>query len=66
MKVKTLLKYFEDCATKESFQFEDKQLIRALIRNVEKQSLDIIKSKPVATRGYSPTYKKWPKMFRRK
>uniref|UniRef100_A0AAZ1X7Y4 VLIG-type G domain-containing protein n=1 Tax=Oreochromis aureus TaxID=47969 RepID=A0AAZ1X7Y4_OREAU len=56
MKVKKLLKYFEDCATKESFQFEDKQLIRALIRNVEKQSLDIIKSKPVMTRGYSPTY----------
>ncbi|XP_013125596.2 interferon-induced very large GTPase 1 isoform X1 [Oreochromis niloticus] len=56
MKVKKLLKYFEDCAIKESFQFEDKQLIRALIRNVEKQSLDIIKSKPVATRGYSPTY----------
>ncbi|KAF1379075.1 hypothetical protein PFLUV_G00172280 [Perca fluviatilis] len=34
----------------------DQQLIRSLIDDVEKQSLDAIKSKPVATRGYSPTY----------
>uniref|UniRef100_A0A3B4T2M1 Uncharacterized protein n=1 Tax=Seriola dumerili TaxID=41447 RepID=A0A3B4T2M1_SERDU len=38
------------------FQQEDQQLIRSLINNLEKQSLDTIKNKPVATRGYSPTY----------
>ncbi|XP_028454619.1 LOW QUALITY PROTEIN: interferon-induced very large GTPase 1-like [Perca flavescens] len=36
-------------------QYEQQQ-IRSLINDVEKQSLDAIKSKPVATRGYSPTY----------
>uniref|UniRef100_A0A668TSX7 VLIG-type G domain-containing protein n=3 Tax=Oreochromis aureus TaxID=47969 RepID=A0A668TSX7_OREAU len=55
-KVKNLLKKFEALAAKESFQFEDKQLIRALISNVEKESLNIVESKPVTTRGYSPTY----------
>ncbi|XP_022624738.1 interferon-induced very large GTPase 1-like [Seriola dumerili] len=38
------------------FQHEDQQLIRSLIDDVEKQSLDTIKNKPVATTGYSPTY----------
>ncbi|KAM6913425.1 interferon-induced very large GTPase 1-like [Lycodopsis pacificus] len=38
------------------FQQEEQQLIGSLIDNVQKQSLDAIKSKPVATRGYSPTY----------
>ncbi|XP_075940493.1 interferon-induced very large GTPase 1-like [Anarhichas minor] len=38
------------------FQDEEQQLIRSLIDDVEKQSLDAIKSKPVATRGYSLTY----------
>ncbi|XP_027140838.1 interferon-induced very large GTPase 1-like [Larimichthys crocea] len=34
----------------------EQQLIRSLIHNVEEHSLDLIKSKPVATRGYSSTY----------
>ncbi|XP_030591319.1 interferon-induced very large GTPase 1-like [Archocentrus centrarchus] len=38
------------------FQCENQELIRSLLRNVEKQSLDAVKSKPVATRGYSSTY----------
>ncbi|XP_075940573.1 interferon-induced very large GTPase 1-like isoform X3 [Anarhichas minor] len=38
------------------FQDEEQQLIRSFIDDVEKQSLDAIKSKPVATRGYSLTY----------
>uniref|UniRef100_A0A8P4KHM7 VLIG-type G domain-containing protein n=1 Tax=Dicentrarchus labrax TaxID=13489 RepID=A0A8P4KHM7_DICLA len=38
------------------FQHEDQELIRSLIEDAEKQSLDALKSKPVATRGYSPTY----------
>uniref|UniRef100_A0A3B4Y2U1 VLIG-type G domain-containing protein n=1 Tax=Seriola lalandi dorsalis TaxID=1841481 RepID=A0A3B4Y2U1_SERLL len=41
---------------KGTFQHEDQQLIRSLINNLEKQSLDIIKNKPVATRGYRSTY----------
>ncbi|XP_056256448.1 interferon-induced very large GTPase 1-like isoform X1 [Seriola aureovittata] len=41
---------------KGTLQHEDQQLIRSLIDDVEKQSLDIIKNKPVATTGYSPTY----------
>uniref|UniRef100_A0A4W6DK66 Si:dkey-217f16.1 n=1 Tax=Lates calcarifer TaxID=8187 RepID=A0A4W6DK66_LATCA len=32
------------------------QLIRFFIDDVEKQTIDIIKTKPVATRGYSTTY----------
>ncbi|XP_022620404.1 interferon-induced very large GTPase 1-like [Seriola dumerili] len=42
--------------TEGSFQSEDQQLIRSLIYDLEKQSLDTIKNKPVATRGYSSTY----------
>ncbi|XP_039679678.1 interferon-induced very large GTPase 1-like [Perca fluviatilis] len=38
------------------FGNEEQRLIRSLIDDVEKQSLDTIKSKPVATRGYSLTY----------
>ncbi|XP_070779541.1 interferon-induced very large GTPase 1-like [Enoplosus armatus] len=41
---------------KSAFPYEEQQQIRSLIDNVEKLSLDAIKSKPVATRGYSPTY----------
>ncbi|XP_054464186.1 interferon-induced very large GTPase 1-like [Anoplopoma fimbria] len=37
-------------------QCEEQQQIRSLIDNVEQQSLNTIMSKPVATRGYSPTY----------
>ncbi|KAF3700493.1 Interferon-induced very large GTPase 1 [Channa argus] len=37
-------------------QHEDQQLIRSLTENVEAQCINAIKSKPVATRGYSPTY----------
>uniref|UniRef100_A0A3B4UR00 Interferon-induced very large GTPase 1-like n=1 Tax=Seriola dumerili TaxID=41447 RepID=A0A3B4UR00_SERDU len=58
----TLTKYQEQKGTKVLsyikgiFQHEDQQLIRSLIDDVEKQSLDTIKNKPVATTGYSPTY----------
>ncbi|KAL7379481.1 hypothetical protein ABVT39_027975 [Epinephelus coioides] len=38
------------------FQYEEQKLIRSLIDSIEKQSLDAIKNKPVATRGYSPIY----------
>ncbi|XP_049417972.1 interferon-induced very large GTPase 1-like isoform X7 [Epinephelus fuscoguttatus] len=38
------------------FQYEEQKLIRSLIDSIEKQSLDAIKGKPVATRGYSPIY----------
>ncbi|XP_005754861.1 interferon-induced very large GTPase 1-like [Pundamilia nyererei] len=40
----------------QSLQCEDQELIRSLIRNVEKESLDAVMSKPVKTRGYSPIY----------
>ncbi|XP_053193613.1 interferon-induced very large GTPase 1-like isoform X2 [Scomber japonicus] len=46
----------EPLKPREDFSFEEQQLIRSLIDNVEQQTIDIIKSKPVATRGYSPTY----------
>ncbi|XP_035852365.1 interferon-induced very large GTPase 1-like [Sander lucioperca] len=36
--------------------YEEQQLIRSLIDDVEQQTIDIIKKKPVAARGYSPTY----------
>uniref|UniRef100_A0A7N6BNT5 VLIG-type G domain-containing protein n=1 Tax=Anabas testudineus TaxID=64144 RepID=A0A7N6BNT5_ANATE len=36
--------------------YEEQHLIRSFIDDVEKQSMDTFKSKPVATRGYSPTY----------
>ncbi|XP_067472439.1 interferon-induced very large GTPase 1-like isoform X1 [Thunnus thynnus] len=38
------------------FPYEEQILIRSLIEDVEQESLHAIKSKPVATRGYSPTY----------
>ncbi|XP_074511541.1 interferon-induced very large GTPase 1-like [Sebastes fasciatus] len=38
------------------FQYEEQQLIKSFIDDVEKQSLDAIKSKPVATRGYKSTF----------
>uniref|UniRef100_A0A671V255 VLIG-type G domain-containing protein n=1 Tax=Sparus aurata TaxID=8175 RepID=A0A671V255_SPAAU len=37
-------------------QYEEQQRIRSLIEDVGEQSLNAIKSKPVATRGYSPAY----------
>ncbi|XP_030591318.1 interferon-induced very large GTPase 1-like [Archocentrus centrarchus] len=37
-------------------EYEDQELIRSLINDVEKQSLDEIRKKPVATRGYSSAY----------
>ncbi|KAF1379191.1 hypothetical protein PFLUV_G00173500 [Perca fluviatilis] len=36
--------------------YEEQQLIRSLIDDVEQQTIDIIKKKPVAARGYSLTY----------
>ncbi|XP_070836751.1 interferon-induced very large GTPase 1-like [Chaetodon trifascialis] len=38
------------------FQSGEQQLIRSLIDEVEKQSLDTIKTKPVVTRGYRSAY----------
>ncbi|XP_073351410.1 interferon-induced very large GTPase 1-like [Pagrus major] len=38
------------------FPYEEQQQIKSLIDDVEQQSLDAIKSKPVATRGYNPAY----------
>ncbi|XP_059204470.1 interferon-induced very large GTPase 1-like [Centropristis striata] len=37
-------------------QYEEQQLIRFFINDIEKKSLNAIKSKPVATRGYRSTY----------
>ncbi|XP_044186184.1 interferon-induced very large GTPase 1-like isoform X2 [Thunnus albacares] len=39
-----------------NLQHEEQQQITSLIDNVAKQSIGIIKGKPVATRGYSQTY----------
>uniref|UniRef100_A0A672ZNQ6 Interferon-induced very large GTPase 1-like n=1 Tax=Sphaeramia orbicularis TaxID=375764 RepID=A0A672ZNQ6_9TELE len=41
---------------KKSLQHEDQTLIRNFIDDVKMVCLDLIKSKPVATRGYSPTF----------
>ncbi|XP_067440097.1 interferon-induced very large GTPase 1-like isoform X2 [Thunnus thynnus] len=48
---KTVLHYL-----RMSLQYEEQNLIRSFIEDVEQQSLSLIKSKPVATRGYSLTY----------
>ncbi|XP_036069235.1 interferon-induced very large GTPase 1-like isoform X2 [Oryzias melastigma] len=40
----------------ELLSHEDQEQIRSFIKNVEQKSLEIIQSKPVATRGYTPTY----------
>ncbi|XP_063327046.1 interferon-induced very large GTPase 1-like [Pelmatolapia mariae] len=37
-------------------EYEDQELIRSLIISIDKESLDAVKSKPVATRGYSSAY----------
>ncbi|KAM8844428.1 interferon-induced very large GTPase 1-like isoform 2-T2 [Spinachia spinachia] len=36
--------------------YEEQKQIRSLIDNVESQTINLIKQKPVASRGYSPTY----------
>ncbi|XP_070703779.1 interferon-induced very large GTPase 1-like [Pempheris klunzingeri] len=46
----------EKRTSRHSLPYTEQQLIRSLIDNVVQQTIDIIKSKPVATRGYSPTY----------
>ncbi|KAL7378508.1 hypothetical protein ABVT39_014876 [Epinephelus coioides] len=57
-----LFEFVSETATKTGyffkgyFQYEEQQLIRSFIDSIEKQSLDAIKSKPVASRGYSPNY----------
>uniref|UniRef100_A0A3Q4H0N7 VLIG-type G domain-containing protein n=1 Tax=Neolamprologus brichardi TaxID=32507 RepID=A0A3Q4H0N7_NEOBR len=38
------------------FAYEEQQQIRSLVDKAEKESLDAIQSKPVATRGYTSTY----------
>ncbi|KAF6720084.1 Interferon-induced very large GTPase 1 [Oryzias melastigma] len=40
----------------ELLSHEDQEQIRSFIKNVEQKSLEIIQSKPVATRGYTSTY----------
>ncbi|XP_078017214.1 interferon-induced very large GTPase 1-like isoform X2 [Epinephelus lanceolatus] len=42
--------------SRRSLAFEEQQLIRSFIDSIEKQSLDAIKSKPVARRGYRSIY----------
>uniref|UniRef100_UPI003AB06F5C interferon-induced very large GTPase 1-like n=1 Tax=Centroberyx gerrardi TaxID=166262 RepID=UPI003AB06F5C len=49
-------KKIEHHDSRSAFPHAEQQLIRSLINNVEKQSIAIINSKPVATRGYSTTY----------
>ncbi|XP_067472122.1 interferon-induced very large GTPase 1-like isoform X3 [Thunnus thynnus] len=41
---------------KGSLSCDERKMIRSFIEDIEQQSLNAIKSKPVATRGYSPTY----------
>ncbi|XP_047426859.1 interferon-induced very large GTPase 1-like isoform X2 [Mugil cephalus] len=41
---------------KGAFPHEEQELIRTFINNTYQQSCDAIKTKPVATKGYSPTY----------
>ncbi|XP_074513455.1 interferon-induced very large GTPase 1-like [Sebastes fasciatus] len=59
---KTILDRVSETVTKATYTFkgyfqnEEQQLIRSFIDDVEKQSLDAIKSKPVATRGYKSTF----------
>ncbi|XP_049925909.1 interferon-induced very large GTPase 1-like isoform X2 [Epinephelus moara] len=57
-----VVKFFKEKITKSEyylkgyFDFEEQELIRSFIDNIEQQSLDVIKSKPVALRGYRSTY----------
>ncbi|XP_071330428.1 interferon-induced very large GTPase 1-like isoform X2 [Trachinotus anak] len=46
----------ESHTSKRSLPFEEQNHFRSLIDELEKHSLDTIRSKPVATSGYSPTY----------
>ncbi|XP_043956580.1 interferon-induced very large GTPase 1-like [Gambusia affinis] len=41
---------------KNTFQYEEQELIRSFVKKVVKECLEAIKSKPVATRGYRSTY----------
>uniref|UniRef100_A0A3Q4HB90 VLIG-type G domain-containing protein n=1 Tax=Neolamprologus brichardi TaxID=32507 RepID=A0A3Q4HB90_NEOBR len=47
---------FKKLISGSAFSHEDQQQVRSFIDQVEKESLDAIKSKPVATRGYTSTY----------
>ncbi|XP_047426857.1 interferon-induced very large GTPase 1-like isoform X7 [Mugil cephalus] len=40
----------------EAFSHQEAEVIRSLINDIDKQSLDAVKIKPIATRGYSLTY----------
>ncbi|KAM9844026.1 interferon-induced very large GTPase 1-like isoform 2-T2 [Aulostomus maculatus] len=46
----------EALKARKEFPFEEQNLVRSLVDNVEEQTIDLINSKPVATRGYSPIY----------
>ncbi|XP_071330449.1 interferon-induced very large GTPase 1-like [Trachinotus anak] len=46
----------ESHTSKRSLPFEEQNHFRSLIDELERQTIKIITNKPVATRGYSPTY----------
>ncbi|XP_054892120.1 interferon-induced very large GTPase 1-like [Poeciliopsis prolifica] len=48
--------HVEESKPKNNLQYEEQELIRSFIKKVEQESLEAIKSKPVATRGYRSTY----------
>ncbi|KAM4717445.1 interferon-induced very large GTPase 1-like [Anableps anableps] len=50
------IQHVEERRSKNPVQYEEQELIRSFIKNVEKECLEAIKSKPVATRGYRSTY----------
>ncbi|XP_026181049.1 interferon-induced very large GTPase 1-like isoform X4 [Mastacembelus armatus] len=59
--VEKMVEFVSETGTKitsyfKSLQHEDQEAIRSLTDYVEKQSLNVIKNKPVATRGYRSTY----------
>ncbi|XP_039456571.1 interferon-induced very large GTPase 1-like isoform X1 [Oreochromis aureus] len=52
----TVVDLYKKYAFSSSFSFKEQQQIRLLIEKAENESLVALKSKPVATRGYTPTY----------
>ncbi|KAL3984124.1 hypothetical protein ACER0C_015749 [Sarotherodon galilaeus] len=52
----TMIDAFQKYASVGAFSDKEQQQIRSLIIKAEKESLDIIKSKPLDTRGYTSTY----------
>ncbi|XP_036004247.1 interferon-induced very large GTPase 1-like isoform X2 [Fundulus heteroclitus] len=52
----TTQQHVEEHKSKNPFEYEEQERIRSFIKNVEKECLESMKSKPIATRGYSATY----------